>query len=48
VLKSFGLPDAEADSTIRISFGEQTTEKDIDALSAALRESVERLAHKRR
>ncbi len=48
VLKSFGLPDAEADSTIRISFGEQTTERDIDALTAALAESIARLAHRRR
>ncbi len=48
VLKSFGLPDTEADSTIRISFGAETTEEAIDALASALRESIERLAHKKR
>ncbi len=48
VLKSFGLPDSEADSTIRISFGAETTEEAVDALATALRESIERLAHKKR
>ncbi|MBQ9747579.1 MAG: cysteine desulfurase [Clostridia bacterium] len=48
VLRSFGLPEAEADSTVRISFGEQTTDADIDALTSALSESIARLAHKRR
>ncbi len=48
VLKSFGLPNAEADSTIRISFGAQTSEADIDAFVAALSESITRLAHKKR
>ena len=48
VLKSFGLPDGEADSTIRISFGDDTTEEAIDALASALRESITRLAHRGR
>ena len=48
VLRSFGLPEGEADSTIRISFGDDTTEEAIDALIAALRESITRLAHKGR
>ncbi len=48
VLKSFGLPNAEADSTIRISFGEQTTQDDIEALVAALKDSISRLAHRKR
>lgn len=48
VLKSFGLPESEADSTIRISFGDDTTEEAIDALASALRESITRLAHRKR
>jgi cysteine desulfurase len=48
VLKSFGLPDGEADSTIRISFGDDTTEEAIDALASALKESLTRLAHRGR
>ncbi len=47
VLKSFGIPDTEADSTIRISLGEQTTSEGIGALVIALAESIGRLAHKR-
>ena len=48
VLRSFGLPEGEADSTIRISFGDDTTEEAIDALASALRESITRLAHRGR
>ena len=48
VLKSFGLPESEADSTIRISFGDDTTEEAIDALVSALQESIARLAHRKR
>ena len=44
VLHSFGLSDADADSTIRISFGNTTTEEDIDALLSALKNSLARLA----
>ena len=44
VLHSFGLSDADADSTIRISFGSQTTEEDIDAFLCALKNSLARLA----
>ncbi len=46
VLRSFGLSQNDADSTIRISLGDTTTEADIDALVIALRESTSRLAHK--
>ena len=48
VLKSFGLPESEADSTIRISFGDDTTEEAIDTLVSALQESIARLAHRKR
>ncbi len=48
VLRSFGLPSAEADSTIRISLGDMTTEEEIDAFVSALSESVSRLAHKKK
>ena len=44
VLHSFGLSNADADSTIRISFGAQTTEEDVDAFLTALKNSLARLA----
>ena len=44
VLHSFGLSNADADSTIRISFGTQTTEEDVDAFLTALKNSLARLA----
>ena len=48
VLHSFGLSDSDADSTLRISFGEQNTKEDIDALLVALKESMTKLARIRR
>ena len=48
VLRSFGLPDAETDSTLRISLGPQNTRDDIDALLSALQESIAKLARIRR
>lgn len=48
VLRSFGLSDHDADSTIRISLGAQNTPEDIDALCAALGESLEKLARTKR
>ena len=44
VLRSFGLSDADTDSTLRISLGAQNTKQDIDALIDALKESVAKLA----
>lgn len=32
VLKAFNIPENRLDSTIRVSFSEETTENDIDAL----------------
>ncbi|MBQ8496479.1 MAG: cysteine desulfurase [Clostridia bacterium] len=48
VLRSFGLSDNEADSTLRISLGEQNTKEDIDALLSALKESMAKLARIRK
>lgn len=44
VLRSFGLSDADADSTIRISLGRDNTETDIDAFCEALTKSLHTLA----
>ena len=48
VLRSFGLSDADTDSTLRISLGAQNTKEDIDALIDALKESVAKLARTKR
>ena len=48
VLHSFGLSDQDADSTLRISFGEQNTRQDIDMLLNALKDSIAKLARIRR
>lgn len=48
VLHSFGLSDHDADSTLRISLGEQNTKEDIDALLSALKESMAKLARIKR
>jgi cysteine desulfurase len=37
VLKAIGLTDEEAESSIRISFGEKTTKEEIDALIMSLK-----------
>ena len=47
-LLGFGLPAAEADTTIRISLCAQNTNEDIDALLAALAEGVSSLIRIRR
>ena len=46
-LKSFGLSDDEADSTIRISFGIQNERADIDAAKEAVLKGVRSLSKKR-
>ena len=43
VLLAFGLPTARADSTLRISLSPDTTERDIDALLAALATGLDTL-----
>ncbi len=48
VLRSFGLSDADTDSTLRISMGCQNTKEDIDVLLTALRESIAKLARIKR
>ena len=48
VLRSFGLSDADTDSTLRISLGRQNTKEDIDALLLALKESIAKLARIKR
>ena len=42
-LLSFGLTEAEAESSIRISFSKYNTKEDVDALADALSDSVNRL-----
>lgn len=46
-LASFGLSDADADCTVRVSFGIQNTKEDIDALIAGLADGISHLAKKR-
>lgn len=46
-LKSFGLSENDADSTLRLSFGIQTTKDDIDAAVCAIRDGMKNLSHKR-
>ncbi|MBQ0010543.1 MAG: aminotransferase class V-fold PLP-dependent enzyme [Ruminococcus sp.] len=47
-LASFGLSDADAECTVRVSFGIQNTKEDIDALIAGLADGISHLAKKRR
>jgi cysteine desulfurase len=47
-LLSFGLSEAEADSSIRISFGKQNTREDVDVLISALEEAIGRLVRIKR
>lgn len=42
-LLAFGLSPADADRTLRVSFGAQNTEEEIDRLADALREGISRL-----
>lgn len=43
VLRAIGRPDELAHSSIRFSFGRYTTEKDIDAVLAQIKEAVDKL-----
>ena len=47
-LVGFGLTDAEADSTIRVSFSEFNTEEEIDGFCLSLREGIESLVRIKR
>ena len=47
VLRSFGLSDDDTDSTLRMSFGLDTTEDDIDAAANAFLKGIKTLSHKR-
>lgn len=47
VLTSMGLPPAEIDSALRVSFGLHNTNEDVDGLLAALRIAANTLTHKR-
>jgi cysteine desulfurase len=44
VLLAFGIGEREADCSLRISFSEENTKQDIDKLSTALQNGIERLA----
>jgi len=46
-LLAFGLPEKEADCTIRVSFSRNNTESDVVSLAAALTEGLGRLARMR-
>ena len=48
VLLSFGLPEKEADSTIRVSFGVQNTENDVENLVNALEAGLASLSRRTR
>ncbi len=48
VLRSFGLSEADTDSTLRISLGAQNTKEDIDTFINALKESIAKLARIKR
>lgn len=47
VLTAMGLPEADIDSALRISFSYTNTEEDIDAFVQALRQAADTLARKR-
>ena len=47
-LTSYGRSDAEADSSIRISFSKDNTEEDVDALTEALAQGLTKLARIKR
>lgn len=47
-LLSFGLSEREAACTVRLSFGKQNTQEDIDALVASLTKNIDRLVRMRR
>lgn len=45
VLSAMGLPAAEIDSSLRVSFSRYNTEEDVAALAVALKEGLQTLAH---
>ena len=47
VLTAMGLSKREADSAIRVSFGRDNTEQDVDRLVEAIQDGIARLAHTR-
>ncbi len=42
-LLAFGLPDTQAECSLRVSFGYENTREDVDALAEALKTEIERL-----
>jgi cysteine desulfurase len=48
VLSAYGISDDRADSALRISFSEQTTEEELDALTAAIAQGQGQLIHNNR
>lgn len=46
-LRSFGISEKESGESIRVSFGVQNTEDDVDAFIDALKDGIARLAHER-
>ncbi|MBR3629143.1 MAG: aminotransferase class V-fold PLP-dependent enzyme [Oscillospiraceae bacterium] len=46
VLRAYGIPDAQADCALRVSFSEESTAGDIEALLVALDEAKRTLIHK--
>lgn len=48
VLSAYGIPDDRADSAIRVSFDEHTTEEELELLLQAVREGQETLIRKNR
>jgi len=47
-LLSFGLTQAQMESSIRVSFGRQNTREDVDALVESLARAIERLVRVKR
>ena len=47
VLSAYGIPDDRADSAIRVSFDEHTTEEELEILLRTIREGQETLIHKK-
>lgn len=46
-LRAHGLSEADAEASIRVSFGRQNTKEDVDALVTALTDAVERLVRRK-
>ncbi len=45
VLKALGLSPADRDGTLRVSFGKDTTESDLNTFAAALKNALDTVAH---